>query len=134
MMREFATPADVELLTARALTEDGVQATPPPVPADLSAPHAVVYRTGGHRVALVIDRNQISVDVYGPTWGQAMSACAQAVATVQRMGGEVIDGVQLGGVWINTLPYNNPDPDHPTIPRVTFAAEIITKARITRKD
>lgn len=134
MIRDLATPADVELITAHALEADGIPATPPPVPADLTAPRAVVYRTGGHRIALVIDRSIVSVDVYGPTWGEAMDACAQAVATVQDMGGRVIDGTQLGGVWIITLPYTNPDPNHPTIPRVTFSAEIITKAKITKTE
>lgn len=133
MIREYASPADVELITAHAITAAGLEAAPPPVPSGLTAPRAVVWRTGGHRIALVIDRSIVSVDVYAPTWGAAMDACARAVAAVQDMAGRIIDGVQTGGVWIITLPYTNPDPDHPTIPRVTFSAEIITKATVTRE-
>lgn len=122
-------PADIEYIVAQSLGD--IPAGPPPVPAGMVPPYVVVWRTGGDRYAVAIDRNLVSIDVYADDWGAAVELAGRAVGAVAAMQGELCEGVQIGAVTITTLPYTNPDPNNPTIPRVTFAAEIISKAITT---
>lgn len=122
-------PADIEAIIAGALED--IPAGPPPVPANLSAPYVCIWRTGGSRTAYVIDAFAVSIDVYAQDWASAVELASEVLGTVAGLRGQVVAGTQLGAIAITAMPYANPDPDHPTLPRVTFAAEIIAKATIT---
>ncbi|MBW3077690.1 hypothetical protein [Bifidobacterium simiiventris] len=129
-------PVDVEDLLVRELTHglDDATACAPPLPRDFDQhmPHLLVTRTGGTRLNMVIDQHLLSIDVRAPTWMQATQAADRAaglVATLPIQPGSLFD---WRDAQITTLPYANPDPDHPGIPRVTFAAQLACRATINQ--
>lgn len=122
-------PADIEYILAQCL-KDICPAYPTPVPMDLNAPAITITRTGGSRASVVVDTHLVSIDVYGDNYGDATDTAGQAVGAICELYGEVAQGTQLGAVNVLTLPYANPDPNHPTLARVTFTASLVAKAVI----
>ena len=110
-----------------------IAASAAPVPEDLGAvlPCVVVYNVGGYRdaAARVLDTAALSIDVYGETPEQAMNACRTVAALVNAL--QDADGSpHVYRSPITTEPYDNPDPMHPTIPRATCAADIVTRGEV----
>lgn len=103
----------------------------PPVPESLGSnlPLVIPERIGGSRYSLVLDAHSVAFDVYAATWGEAQEAAGQVVAAIS----ELPYRSGLAGAYysseITTLPYNNPDPRHPDIPRVSVNAQVITRAK-----
>lgn len=100
----------------------------PPIPDSLgnSLPLLVVYRLGGGRDDIVVEEHDISIDVYASRWSTAQDAANVAVAVLLGLADsvELASGVDWLDTDINALPYNNPDPRHEDIPRVTFSAMV----------
>ncbi len=101
----------------------------PPLPDDFpddGLPLVVVERLGGSRADLVIEEHDVSFDVYSDRWASAVDAANTVVAVMTALADmpEQASGVDWLNVQINTLPYNNPDPRHADIPRVTFRAVV----------
>lgn len=120
-------PVDIEFLIAQHLAEIA-PSYPNPVPKDLAAPAIVVTRTGGTRQSVVVDTHNVSIDVYGNDYNEATDRAGQALGAVCELYGEVVEGTQLGAVNVLTLPYTNPDPNHPSLARLTFTASLVAKA------
>ena len=108
----------------------------PPLPEDFasSLPFAVFTRTGGTIEGRVLSIHNVSVDVYAETWEQAQLAAAQAGAFIDALEGQMIgygeddDRVEVPCYTAHCqAPYNNPDPLHPNVPRVTFLATLATR-------
>ena len=127
-------PIDFAAFVAGRITAAlGIAASATPIPEDLGAalPYAVVYNVGGYRDAQtrVLDTGALSIDVYGETPAQAMDACRTVAALVNAL--QDADGSpQVYRSPITTEPYDNPDPMHPTIPRATCAADIVTRGEV----
>ena len=120
-------PLDFAYLVAQdicAICDIDACATPIPENLGDALPLAVVYNVGGSRVDLTVDRAALSVDVYAATPADAMSwaaVCCAACAAFPDYSGGAVQWYQCD---VNTLPYDNPDPRHPTIPRVTFVCDL----------
>lgn len=118
---------DIETEVYTLLTDDGYSASAHRIPASLSEslPHVHVVRTGGYTSDLVIETINVDFDVYAEDEADATEeACALC--------GWVRDLTGTGTYYraeITTLPYNNPDPRHPTVARVTFKAQLITRTK-----
>lgn len=112
----------------------GYTAIASPVPETLGAnlPLVVVYRLGGSRTSRVIDEHDLSIDVYAKRWSLAMDAANTAVAALESLADSdpLTSGVDWLDAYVTTFPYNNPDPDHEDIPRVTFAATVICRPEV----
>ena len=115
----------------RAAAEEGIalHACAQPVPADLgdALPLAVVTRTGGSRLSMAMDSHQVEVDVYAATEAEAMAAAGIAagiVAALWRDPGQLVSWREGA---IDALPYQNPDPSRPDVPRVTFSASLVCR-------
>lgn len=91
-------------------------------------PHVHIERTGGSTDDFVIETNQIDFDVYAADQADAMEEAGDLCAWVRNLSGEIV-GTQCYAAEISTLPYNNPDPRHPNIARVTFKARILTRTK-----
>lgn len=123
-------PRDVEdairLDLAAMLT--GYTVIAPPIPETLgtSLPFVVVTRLGGGRSDLIIEEHDVSIDVYAKRWSTAQDAANTVVAALTEFGDmdELASGVDWLDASINALPYNNPDPRHSDLPRVTFSAMV----------
>lgn len=101
----------------------------PPLPDDFpddGLPLVVVERLGGSRTDIVIEEHDVAFDVYADRWSSAVDAANTVVALVAALPdmSEQSSGVDWFDAQINALPYNNPDPAHPDVPRVTFSAVV----------
>lgn len=127
-------PIDFAAVVAEMVTAAlGYAASATPIPEDLGAslPYVVVYNVGGVRDARsrVLDTGALSVDVYAETPAQAMDACARVAALIDALP-DAGGAVQVYAAQVTTLPYDNPDPRHPTIPRATCAADVVTRGEV----
>jgi len=102
----------------------------PPVPANLGAslPYVLVERLGGTRDEVVIDEHIVAVDVWDKDWADAHSVANDVLGVLSAL--PDTDGLAHDylEVAVNVLPYDNPDPDHQDIPRVSFTAHVSTRA------
>lgn len=126
---QLAIAVDIEDVVSRAV---GIHGTP--VPADLGAslPYAMVTRTGGGRNGLVVDNHYVDIDVWSESddWAGATEYAARLEAAILESKGCEYAGAVICAASVESHPYNNPDPDHPTLARVTFSMLITTRAII----
>lgn len=97
----------------------------PPIPNDLSAPQVLFQRVGGSVSDLVVDEHNVQVHVWANDWAEAQTIandCVEAVKKLPIMGGAV------NASAINSLPYNNFDPNHQGLARVTFLAIVTCRS------
>lgn len=139
-MNELIIPIDIEAAMAGYLSEKDVTASAPPLSADYAErlPFVLVTRTGGSQRSRVLSAHSIDVDVYAATWAEAQSEANAVWGYVVQAELEDLtwtDGEQT--LWCPcytseaNLPYNNPDPRHPNVPRVTFSATVTTRAFVS---
>lgn len=121
---------DIETGIYNKLNDAGYSASAHSVPASLgeTLPHVHVVRTGGYTASMVIEFNSVDFDVYAADAADAMTAASNLCAWVRNLGGEVVGSLCYASE-ITTLPYGNPDPLHPNIPRATFKAQLLTRTK-----
>lgn len=114
-------PCDIENEVAIALSEV-VSCSATPLPRDFarSLPYCLITQTGGRTQDRVLDTFGLSLDIYAPLWSQAKATANQIVAYLRTLEGTVQNDITWYGVDIESLPYNNPDPNHEDIPRCTI--------------
>ena len=137
-------PIDIEAALAAALgsvfgTDVGVSA--PPLPAGYTAgPFVLITRTGGTQLpghaGRVYTTHSVSIDCYADTWATAQNLASWAAGVLMALPGETLaydwleDPNYPCEVPVYTvdcgMPYTNPDPMHPNVPRVTFTANLAT--------
>lgn len=100
----------------------------PPIPAALerSLPLIVVTRLGGMRSEIVVEEHDVAIDVYASRWSTAQDVANTTAAALSSLADSA--GLSSGVDWLdaslNALPYNNPDPAHEDVPRVSFSAVV----------
>lgn len=113
-------PVEIEgILAELATRETGIPSSAPPLPPDLIPPMYQFSRIGGSSSNLVSDSHNVRIHVYADTWEQAQILANRCVGWLK---GVQFSDNPINSVGINALPYNNPDPNHPTIPRASFTA------------
>lgn len=115
---------DIETALYNELTAAGYSASAHMLPENLGAnlPHIHVVRTGGYEYDFVLEANRVDFDVYAEDAADAMETACDLCGWVRGLAGDFGYTSE-----INTLPYGNPDPRHPTIARATFKAQILTR-------
>lgn len=117
------TPVDAEALLVQEVTRliPDIYVCAPPLPANIeqTLPHILITRTGGSRTNIVMDEHQLSIDVRAPTWAQATNLADQVTGSIAQLADDPHSLNDWRAATILTLPYANPDPSHPTIPRMT---------------
>lgn len=126
---------DIETALYNVLIEGGHSASAHMVPKDLGTalPHVHVVRTGGNNNDMVIDLHYVDFDVYASDMADAMTTASNLCAWVRSLAGN-ISGVPCYSSEVTTLPYNNPDPLHPTTARATLKAQITTRTMEATSD
>lgn len=121
---------DIETALYNKLTADHYSASAHAVPHTLgnSLPHVHVVRTGGETSSMIIESHRVDFDVYASDPAEAMKEASNLCAWVRELSGEDV-GTICYAASVTTLPYNNPDPNHPTISRVTFKTQILTRTK-----
>ena len=118
---------DIEQAVSDALSDLGWHAYPPPLPNNFAPyPSVMTTRTGGNRRTRVLDTHRVSIDVRAKTWEAATNAADELTGVLETLAYKDLGGAYCRRVEITTLPYENVDPSHRDIPRVTFAAQIST--------
>lgn len=120
----------VDVSTAAALGGFSFSMAAPPTPTDLGAslPYVLVERMGGTRESLVIDEHVVAVDVWDNDWADAHKTANEVLGVMFSL--PETEGLSQDylDVAVNAFPYDNPDPDHEDIPRVSFTAHVSTRA------
>ena len=113
---------DIETKLYEELTAKGYHVSAHVIPTTLAKnlPHVHITRTGGFTADLVVETHQVSFDIYAKNADEAMETACKLTGDIRSL-----DNVHYAEVV--TLPYHNPDPRHPTLPRVTFNSQIITR-------
>lgn len=121
---------DIETALCEMLESKDWSASAHMVPETLgqTLPHVHIERTGGYTSDMVIETNQVDFDVYAADAADAMTYACALCAVIRDIAGEAI-GTPCYESDVITLPYNNPDPRHPTISRATFKAQILTRTK-----
>ena len=115
-------------MAARCGLSCGISGTP--IPADLgkTLPYAVIYSVGGFKTSKVVDTHTVSIDVYDERWDLAMAAASKLSGIVEFLVDTDGLSVDYHSTATTSLPYNNPDPRHSDLPRVTFTADVVLKS------
>jgi hypothetical protein len=120
-------PIDIEAALQAHISGLGTPCACLPLPADIQAGLVAVKRTGGTTRAYVQDVSSVSIDCYGETPAQAMGLANSMVRLVRDL--DALGGVPVYTSEVTTLPYSNPDPNHRTLARATFGAQIATRSK-----
>ncbi|KAA8832613.1 hypothetical protein [Bifidobacterium tissieri] len=134
LIRTIDIPDRLRLDVLATARERGYQlaasCTPLPEAFTDNLPFAWFRMLGGTRSDVVLDSATISVGVYGVSWANAVDTASLVHAIVMRL---PFDPDRLTD-WKQTtalsLPYEDPDPDHPTVPRVSFTCTVSVKSEI----
>lgn len=116
---------DIETALYNRLTEAGYSASAHAVPGTLGEdlPHVHVTRTGGYTSDRVLERNSVDFDVYAETQADAMETASELCGWIRDLEGSTIE-TPCYESEVSGIPYNNPDPRHPNLGRVTTKAQI----------
>lgn len=119
---------DIETALYELLTDAEYSASAHAIPSTLGAnlPHVHVVRTGGYETDMVLEGHYVDFDVYAADMADAMETAGVLCGWVRNL----VDNITETPCYVTrilTLPYNNPDPRHFDLGRVTFKAEIMTR-------
>lgn len=120
---------DIEDAVRSAIASPSLGASAPPVPPDLGEvlPWVHVTRTGGSEAGPVLDAHLLDLDVYHAAEASAMETAGALCGAVRDLAGRELGGVPCYRASVTTLPYNNPDPRHPTLARCTLKIQVLTR-------
>lgn len=135
---QLATMIDVAdrlRLDLSGLEADGfpvsVVCTPLPNSVQERLPCCWIRMLGGTRGSVVIDEATLTLHAYAATWPQACDVASLLHARCMQLPYD--PDAQTDWKAVNTigLPYEDPDPDHPSIPRYSFSIGVTVKAVVT---
>lgn len=96
-------------------------------------PYVLIQSTGGLTQNIVVDLYYVSFDVYAEQWAQATATATKVIGFLRSLVQEYIGNDEMGKVVVYDVDcdmlYDNPDPDLPTVPRVTFNVDIATRTK-----
>jgi hypothetical protein len=127
---QIVKPIDVEDALAAELAAriPAAAVSAAPAPDNLGAGTIVVQTLGGGQQTPVSDLFDVVVYCYASTYGEAQAAGREVSAAIRDI---QLDGPVLGGTeWTTTSanpPYDDPDPDRPTLRRATVRAVVAAR-------
>lgn len=124
---QLVKPIDIEdaLRTDLATLESGWTCFAPPAPDNLAAKSLMVTSLGGAPQTEVSNAHDVSIDVWAATIEDAVKMANDAAGYVASLPLRTFaSGRQYLTAEINALPYINPDPNRPLLPRATFRATV----------
>lgn len=127
---QIVTPIDIEDALAAELAARIPTATvnAAPAPDGVGAGAIVVQTLGGGRQTPVSDVFDVVAYCYASTYGAAQEAGREVAAAIRAI---QLDGPAVAGtVWTTTdanPPYDDPDPDRPTLRRATVRATVAAR-------
>lgn len=133
---QLVQPVDIEdalrldIDEAQPDLEPGWTCFAPPARDDLHPGCLMVTSVGGAPATAVSNDHDVSVDVWAETDAAAMEMANTAAGIVASLPFKALSsGRQYATAEINALPYINPDPNRPLLPRATFRATVGIRGR-----
>lgn len=124
---QIVTPIDIEdaLRTDLADFVPNVRFFAPPAPDDLAAQSVQVMNVGGGPQSAVSFEHDVRIDCWAATEADAL-ALANTVSGIAASlpYREPASGRHYTTAELNALPYLNPDPNRPLLPRASFRASL----------
>ena len=127
---QIVTPIDVEDALASELDArlPNVSVHAAPAPDNIGAGVVVIESLGGGRQTLVSDLYDVVAYCYADSYADAMALGASVSGEIRAIqaAGPAVAGVE----WTTTdanPPYNDPDPDRPTLRRATVRATVAAR-------
>lgn len=126
---QIVIPIDVEQALADELDARMTNAVhAAPAPDNISAGAIVVQALGGTQQSAVSDLFDVVAYCYADTYGAAMALGADVCGQIRaiQLNGPLVAGVE----WTTTdanPPYDDPDPDRPTLRRATVRATVAAR-------
>ena len=124
---QLVKPIDIEdaLRTDIGAVKESWKCFAPPAPDDLAAGSLMVTSLGGAPATAVSNDHDVSIDCWAATMADAMEMANEAAGIVTTLPLRTFgSGRSYATAEINALPYINPDPNRPLLPRATFRATV----------
>lgn len=124
---QLVKPIDIEdaLRTDIGAVKEAWKCFAPPAPDNLAASSLMVTSLGGAPATEVSNDHDVSIDVWASTIEDAMDMANDAAGIVATLPLRAFaSGNHYLTAEINALPYINPDPNRPLLPRATFRATV----------
>ena len=120
---------DIGGLLVSELSSRGFGISASEVPRDLAGrlPHVHVVATGGVAAGFVQEWRYCDMDVYACGYAEAHETASRLSAAVRDLDGGAVGPAVCYRASVATPAYDNPDPDHPTLPRVTLKAQFLMR-------
>lgn len=122
---QLVAPIDIEdaLRIDLAAIDEGVRYFAPPAPDDLTANSVQIMSVGGAAQTDVSNEHDVRVDCWAATDAAAVALADKVAGIIATL--PLRDTARAyNTAEINALPYINPDPNRPTLPRASFRAVI----------
>ncbi len=107
-----------------AILGSGYSVFAPPQPDALAANSVMVTSLGGASHDEVSNEHDVSIDVWASTEAAAVTLANDVAGYVASL---PMRAASYKDAYINALPYINPDPTRPLLPRVTFRATVTVR-------
>ena len=108
-----------------------VVCTPLPSSFQDRLPCCWIRMLGGSRGSVVIDTATLTLHAYASTWLQACNAASLLHARCMQLPFDPDSQTDWKAVDTVSLPYEDPDPDHPSVPRYSFSIGMTVKAVVS---
>ena len=124
---QVVMPVDIEYALASDLTSllPNNRIFAPPPRDDLKSGDILITRLGGAPVTPVTHVHDISIDVWGKTEARACALANKVCGIVSSLPFRTLS-IDYKSATAN-MPYANPDPKRPNLPRYTFTASVTVR-------
>ena len=123
---QIVEPIDIEdalrVDLAEIMPDVSFHATP--APGDLKPDSVAFMMVGGGAASPVSHEYDISVDAWAETPGKAMALALHVQGVISSLPARSFASGRDYKTAAANLPYNNPDPNRPLIPRCSFSATV----------
>ena len=96
-------------------------------------PFCLIEQTGGVTTSLVTDMHYLSFDLYADTYANAKAIACKLIGYLRSLVSDKIGNDEIGYCTIykveSDIPRDNPDPQLPQIPRVSFDVNLTTRIK-----
>ena len=123
---QIVDPIDIE----DALRSDMAELLPDiafhatPAPNDIEADSVAFMAVGGGAASPVSHEYDLGIDAWAETPGQAMALALRVQGLISSLPVRTFSSGRDYKTATANLPYNNPDPNRPLIPRCSFSATV----------
>lgn len=126
-MTTVRKPIDAEDALQAALCAAGFNACALPLPESYALPHVLVRCNGGSQASFAQTAFSVTLECRAETLAEAVETANEASAAMLALEGGEAGGVPVYRVAPSSLPYSDPDPDNPTVSRVSCGWTVTTR-------